>query len=79
MGNKYVCCKVGDRVELVFTNDPYTKLKAGDRGTVKSIDFLPESMGGEPQIWIKWDSGSGLALIEGKDSYKVVNEEKSKE
>ena len=26
-------------------------------------------MGGQRQIWVKWDSGNTLALIEGKDEY----------
>lgn len=29
---------VGTRVELVSMDDPYSKLKPGDRGTVKSVD-----------------------------------------
>lgn len=29
---------VGTRVELVSMNDPYSKLKPGDRGTVRSVD-----------------------------------------
>ena len=29
---------LGTRVELVSMDDPYSKLKPGDRGTVKSVD-----------------------------------------
>lgn len=50
-----------------FTGDPYTKLKAGDRGTVTDVTEIP--IGDRPyqfQIWTSWDSGSKLALIEGK-------------
>ena len=32
----------GDRVELVATNDPYTRLRPGDRGTVTSVTDSPE-------------------------------------
>ena len=28
----------GTRVELVSMDDPYSRLKPGDRGTVKSVD-----------------------------------------
>ena len=30
----------GARVELVSMNDPYTKLKPGDRGTVSVVDDI---------------------------------------
>lgn len=67
----------GDRVELVATSDPYTTLTAGDRGTVTSIDTIPaEITGGRPQrqIWVDWDSGPTLALLEGEDEWRVVNQ-----
>jgi hypothetical protein len=48
----------GDRVELVATNDPYTRLRAGDRGTVTSVSDSPE-----PTIDIAWDNGSTLAIL----------------
>jgi hypothetical protein len=52
----------GDRVELVSTSDPYTRLRPGDRGTVTAIGNLP----GDPpkvQVHIVWDSGSTLAML----------------
>ena len=30
----------GTRVELVYMDDPYTKLIAGDKGTVKHVDDM---------------------------------------
>jgi hypothetical protein len=51
-------CTPGDRVELVATNDPYTRLRPGDRGTVTSIADRPE-----PTIDIQWDNGSTLAIL----------------
>ena len=48
----------GDRVELVATNDPYTRLRPGDRGTVTSVTDRPE-----PTIDIAWDNGSTLAIL----------------
>jgi hypothetical protein len=48
----------GDRVELVATADPYTRLRPGARGTVTSVTDHPE-----PTIDIQWDSGSTLAIL----------------
>ena len=58
--------KVGDRVELVFINDTMTRLEKGSRGTVSKIEKEQEL------IWIDWDSGEKLALLEGIDKFKVV-------
>ena len=51
-------CTPGDRVELVATNDPYTRLRPGDRGTITSVTDSPE-----PTINIAWDNGSTLAIL----------------
>jgi Domain of unknown function (DUF4314) len=48
----------GDRVELVATNDPYTDLRSGDRGTVTRVRGFPE-----PTIDIHWDGGSTLSIL----------------
>jgi hypothetical protein len=48
----------GDRVELVATTDPYTRLRPGDRGTVTGVADTPE-----PTIDIAWDNGSTLAIL----------------
>jgi len=58
--------KVGDRVELVFINDTMTKLEKGSKGTVSKIEKEQEL------IWIDWDNGEKLALLEGIDKFKVV-------
>lgn len=50
----------GSRVELVSMNDPYTTLKPGDCGTVEFVDDTGS-------IFVKWDSGSGLAIVYGAD------------
>jgi hypothetical protein len=48
----------GDRVELVATHDPYTRLRPGDRGTVTGVrDFS------EPTIDVHWDNGSTLSIL----------------
>jgi hypothetical protein len=48
----------GDRIELVATTDPYTRLRPGDRGTITSITNRPE-----PTIDVQWDNGSTLAIL----------------
>jgi hypothetical protein len=61
---------VGTRIELVRTDDPYTDLKPGDRGTVIGESSVP---GGG--IWVKWDNGSTLGLIwEAGDRWKEVED-----
>ena len=57
--------KEGVRVELVSMDDPYTKLKKGDKGTVIHVD----DAGG---VHIKWDSGSMLAALLGVDIIKII-------
>ena len=61
--------KVGDRVELLFINDTWTKLQKRDKGTVFKIEN-----GDDALVWIKWDNGEQLALLEGIDKFKVVKE-----
>lgn len=61
----------GRRVELIHTDDPYTKLRPGDRGTYEYC-LVQETI--ENQHSIKWDSGSSLMLLQGKDSFKFVEE-----
>lgn len=58
--------KVGDRIELIEINDTMTKLEKGSKGTVSKIEKEQEL------IWIDWDNGEKLALLEGIDKFKVV-------
>ena len=67
MGTKKTV-KVGDRVQLLFINDTWTKLEKGDKGTV----FEVEESSDETLIWINWDNGERLALLEGIDKFKIV-------
>ena len=55
----------GTRLELIDMNDVYAP-PPGTRGTVKGIDDAG-------QIMVRWDTGSGLSLIPGVDSFKIVN------
>jgi Domain of unknown function (DUF4314) len=47
----------GDRVILIATTDPYTRLATGTRGTVTGRDDL------HGQIRIAWDDGSTLSML----------------
>ena len=56
---------VGTRVELVSMNDPYSSLKPGDRGTVKSVDDTGT-------VFVSWDCGSGLGVVYGEDRIRIL-------
>ncbi len=58
--------KDGDRIELLEITDTWTKLQKGSKGTISKIDKEQEL------IWVKWDNGEKLALIEGVDIYKIL-------
>jgi len=58
--------KVGDRVELIKTDDTWTKLEPGSKGTVTKIDE------DQDLIWVKWDNGEKLALLSGIDKFKIL-------
>ena len=55
----------GTPVELVQMDDPYTRLRPGDRGRVSAVD----DAGG---IHITWENGEGLAAVWGKDVVRKV-------
>lgn len=60
----------GNRIELTRHTDPYSPLKAGDRGTVAMID----SLGGT--IHVNWDNGSTLGLVPAAgDDFMIVDEQ----
>ena len=55
----------GTRVELVQMNDPYSRLKPGDRGIVRFVDDTAT-------VFVDWDSGSGLGIVYGEDQVKKL-------
>ena len=57
----------GTRLELVYTDDLYTKLKPGARG---AVDFIDDA----GTIFMNWDDGSHLGLIPGLDSFRRIKE-----
>lgn len=55
----------GTRIELIHTDDSYTRLKPGDQGSVMFVDDTGT-------LHVAWDSGSTLGVIPGVDSFKKV-------
>jgi hypothetical protein len=60
---------VGERIKLVQTSDPYTRVRKGDLGTITRD---PYENGGVTCIGVDWDNGSSISLVEGEDSWKTV-------
>jgi len=56
----------GKQVKLISMDDPYTKLKNGDKGIIIFVDDIG-------QIHVQWDNGSSLALIPGEDKYEILD------
>ena len=61
----------GKKIELLETDDKFTDLKAGDKGI---IELIHKHSSIQNQIWVRWDNGSDLMLLEGKDRYVEVEE-----
>lgn len=57
---------IGKRVKLIHTSDQYTKLVAGDEGTVSFVDDAGT-------VFVDWDSGSSLGLIPREDVWQYLN------
>lgn len=55
----------GSRVRLNFMDDPYSKLREGDLGTVICVDDMGT-------IHIAWDCGSSLGVVYGVDSCSKI-------
>jgi hypothetical protein len=58
--------KIGDRIELIEMNDTWSKLTKGSKGTICKIDESQEL------IWVDWDNGEKIALLDGVDEYRIV-------
>jgi hypothetical protein len=54
--------KAGDRVVLVHTDDEYTRLRPGSKGTLVGVKPDPFKAG-ETVYDIEWDEGSNLSLL----------------
>ena len=50
-------------------NDTWTKLEKGSKGIVFKIEKEDDD---EALIWVEWDNGEKLALINGIDKFKII-------
>lgn len=57
--------KNGTRVQLSYTDDPYTNLKNGDKGSVNFVDDYGT-------IHVNWDNGSTLGLVPNHDKWILI-------
>ena len=55
----------GCRVELITMNDPYSRLKPGEQGTVTCVDDTGT-------VFVNWDCGSCLGAVYGVDRIKKI-------
>jgi hypothetical protein len=58
----------GKRVTLIRMEDPYTTLRAGDKGTITGEDDMGH-------ILVRWDAGSSLSLLPEVDEYEISDSE----
>ena len=59
--------KPGTRVALVRMDDPYSKLRPGDKGTVSCVDDTGT-------VFVNWDCGSSLGVVYGVDEIGKIDE-----
>jgi hypothetical protein len=70
--------KIGNRIRLDSTKDPFTKLKRGDTGTVQ--EFWTDDLKGSDgrHIWrmrVKWDNtASNLTLLHNVDKFTKIED-----
>lgn len=55
----------GTRVELIQMDDPYSRLKPGDKGTVRFVDDTAT-------VFVDWGCGSGLGIVYGVDRVRKL-------
>ena len=67
-----------DRVKLIHIDDEYSGLTQGICGTIIGIyaanEICKSVNRSELIIWVKWDNGIELGLIEGIDKYEIVSD-----
>lgn len=59
----------GDRIRLVYTPDPHTRLRPGAEGTVADVDSTGT-------VHVDWDDGSQLGMVRAAgDRFEVIGRE----
>lgn len=78
--NRSITCTrkptVHDRVKLIHIDEEYSGLVQGICGTVSGIyaanEICKSVNRAESIIWVKWDNGLELGLIDGIDTYELL-------
>jgi len=64
-----------DRIKLIYIDDEYSGLTPGICGIIDGIyaanEICKSANRPESIIWVKWDNGIELGLIEGIDKYEL--------
>ena len=55
----------GTQVELVWMDDPYTRLTPGEKGIVRLVDDTAT-------VFVDWASGSSLGIVYGVDQIRKL-------
>jgi len=61
-------CKKGDRIELIEMENDLCPIAPGTRGTVLFVSVIQ----GVFQITVEWDKSRSLALVTGRDKFRVL-------
>ena len=73
---KHQVC-VHERIKLKYVDYEYSGLTQGICGTVTGISVIKEVFRSINRpgsiIWVKWDNGIDLGLIEGVDKYEILS------
>jgi hypothetical protein len=68
---------INDRVKLVYIDDEYSGLTKNIGGTITGLSSIREVFGHDNRpesiIWVEWDNGIKLGLIEGIDKYEIIS------
>ena len=73
--------RVGDRVRLIHSDDP-SGIPPGLEGTIVMISAVNDAdvratldaafLLGRKKVWVEWDTGGRMAVIEGWDRFEVI-------
>lgn len=65
---------VDKRVRLKATNDPRSKLRFNDLGTIAAVTNCSNRSGRQMKLWIRWDKDDNYTLTDNFDSLDVFKE-----
>jgi hypothetical protein len=65
---------VGKRVRFKATNDPRSKLRFNDLGTIAAVIDCSKWSGRQTKLWIRWDKDDNYTLMDNFDSLDVFKE-----